>query len=80
MKKDIFSDKTNNKMSALPKVPMLAEVMTGVKRAQLNIFKPVTKVCMYTSLPLCILKCQLINLKGEHVLSLSTSTGSKVLC
>ena len=31
-------------MSALPKLPTVAEVMAGVKKAQSNIFKPVTKV------------------------------------
>ena len=44
--KNLFSEKTN-KMSALPRVPTVAEVMEGVKRAQSNIFKPVTKVCKY---------------------------------
>merc|ERR1719460_2826940 len=42
-----------NKMSALPRVPTVAEVMAGVKRAQSNIFKPVTKESMcYHYLPL----------------------------
>ena len=31
-------------MSQLPKVPTVAEVMAGIKKAQSNIFKPVTKV------------------------------------
>ena len=33
-------------MSQLPKVPTVAEVMAGIKKAQSNIFKPVTKVGM----------------------------------
>ena len=32
-----------NKMSSLPKVPTVAEVIAGVKKAQSNIFKPITK-------------------------------------
>ena len=39
-------------MSTLPKLPTVAEVMAGVKKAQLNIFKPVTKVYMQDAVPL----------------------------
>ena len=50
-------------MSQLPKVPTVAEVMAGIKKAQSNIFKPVTKVgirvtfvslCKFNNLNLCI--------------------------
>ena len=46
-KAKIYFQKKTYKMSALPRVPTVAEVMAGVKRVQSNIFKPVTKVCKY---------------------------------